>query len=285
MLDRSRTSFVRLDAQIVAIFVLAHLVQPAQAGDESAWASDMHSAVRLIAASAIHDGGHSVLRAGIEIRLDPGWKTYWRYPGDSGVPPRLNFARSQNVQAVTVKYPAPRRFADDGGQSIGYKEHVILPLTIVPKDAGRPVTLRVDVDYAVCEKLCIPAEGKVEVVTAGKQSAHDALLAQAEARVPQRRRLGESSSLSVRAVNRGKPDRIIVDVAARENTNVDLFAEGPSTDWALPLPEPIAGAPAGLKRFAFTLDGLPPGATPQGAMLTLTAVTEDAAIEVEWRLD
>jgi DsbC/DsbD-like thiol-disulfide interchange protein len=265
--------------------LLALLVQPALAEDASAWTKDMHSAVRLIAASAARDRGHPVLRAGIEIRLDPGWKTYWRYPGDSGVPPRFSFTRSDNVQAITVEWPAPHRFADGGGQSIGYTDHVIFPLAIVPKDASRPVTLRVDVDYAVCEKLCIPAEAKAELVATGTQTAHEAVLAAAEARVPQRRRLGETSAFSVRAVRRESPVRIVVDVAAREGAKVDLFAEGPSPDWALPLPEPVADAPAGQKRFAFMLDGLPPGATAEGAALTLTAVADDAAIEVGWRLD
>ena len=64
-----------------------------------------------------------------------------------------------------------------------------------------------------------------------------------------------------------------------------LFAEGPTAQWALPLPEPVAGAPAGLQRFAFELDGLPPGEKADGATLRLTAVSGDKAIEVAFRLD
>jgi DsbC/DsbD-like thiol-disulfide interchange protein len=263
--------------------VLALLVQAAHAEDASPWIRDMHSAVRLIAASATPDANRHAFRAGIEIRLDPNWKTYWRYPGDSGVPPRFSFTRSENVQAVTVEWPAPHRFMDGGGQSIGYKEHVIFPLVIVPKDASHPVRLRVDLDYAVCEKLCIPADAKAEIVTDGKPTPNDALLAAAAARVPRPGKIGERSPVSLRAVTR-EADRIVVDVAARDAASVDLFAEGPTPDWALPLPEPVAGAPAGLKRFAFALDGLPPGASPDGATLTLTTVADDHAIEVRWPL-
>jgi hypothetical protein len=76
-----------------------------------------------------------------------------------------------------------------------------------------------------------------------------------------------------------------VDVLAPAGRTATLFAEGPTAEWALPLPEPVAGAPAGVQRFAFELDGLPPGATPQGATLRLTAVAGNEAIEVAFRLD
>jgi len=66
---------------------------------------------------------------------------------------------------------------------------------------------------------------------------------------------------------------------------VDLFAEGPSPAWALPLPEPVSDAPAGLMRFAITLDGLPPNETADGATLTLTAIADGTAVEVHHRLD
>jgi len=260
------------------------LVGPAKAAEASAWDQGTHSAMRLIAATARHEG-EPTFRAGIEVRLDPGWKTYWRYPGDSGVPPRIDFSRSDNVKTVTVGWPAPHRFSDEGGQSIGYKEHVIFPLSITPLDARRPVKLGLDLDYAVCEKLCMPVEASSELMLAGHEASHEAAVAAAEARVPQRRKLGEASALSILAVHRLAPDRVAVDVSAPEDTGVDLFAEGPTPEWALPLPEPSGAAPAGVKRFTFALDGLPPGAKAEGAILTLTAVAGEAAIEVTYRLD
>ena len=230
-----------------------------------------------------------MFRAGIEIRLKEGWKTYWRYPGDSGVPPVLDFSKSQNVKAVTVLYPAPMRFPDGaGGNSIGYKGDVVLPLHVVPEDAGKPVTLNLKLDYAVCEKLCVPAEAKLELLLTGTANANDATLNAAEAQVPKRAAIGDSGTPAIRAVRReagsGKP-RVVVDVAAPAGASLTLFAEGPTPQWALPLPEPVAGASAGQQRFAFELDGLPPGEKPDGATLRLTAVSGDKAIEVGFRLD
>ena len=78
---------------------------------------------------------------------------------------------------------------------------------------------------------------------------------------------------------------MFVEIAAPAGTNVDLFAEGPTSEWALPLPEPVAGAAAGTRRFAFDLDGLPTGAAAQGAVLKLTATSAQEAIEAVFRLD
>ena len=102
----------------------------------------------------------TVHRAGIEIRLAPGWKTYWRYPGDSGIPPRFDFSGSQNVDRVTLQWPAPQRLTDESGISIGYKHDVVFPLDVMPQDATKPVMLALKIDYAMCEKLCVPADGE-----------------------------------------------------------------------------------------------------------------------------
>jgi DsbC/DsbD-like thiol-disulfide interchange protein len=269
---------------LAAFLVAAH----AYAADGSAWDGDARSAVRLIAADT-KSVGDGPLRAGIEIRLAPGWKTYWRYPGDSGVPPRFDFAGSTNVQQATVRWPTPHRFADGSGQSIGYAGDVVLPVQVQAKDPTKPVTLRLKIEYAICEKLCVPAEGSAELpLAAGGNSSSSEALAAAEARVPKSANVGENAPLAVRNVQEepgSRFARVIVDVAAPEGEPVDLFAEGPSPEWALPVPMPVAGAPPGLHRFAFDLDGLPPGTSPHGAVLTLTAGAGSAAIEVKTKLE
>lgn len=268
--------------------LLGAAAAPALAAEASPWDNDLRSAARLIAASARHQADGRVFRAGVEIKLQPGWKTYWRYPGDSGVPPTFDFSASENVKAVTVLYPAPHRFDDGGGTSIGYSRGVILPLQVTAQDAGKPVTLRMKLSYAACEKLCVPAKAQAELVLTGAATALDATLEAVEARVPKPGRVGDAGALAVRAVHRepgGAKPKIVVDLAAPAGVAVDLFAEGPTAEWALPLPTPVAGAPAGLHRFVFELDGLPPGAKPDGATLRLTGVAGEQAIEAAFRLD
>jgi DsbC/DsbD-like thiol-disulfide interchange protein len=260
-----------------------------RADSASPWDADIRSALRLIAGSGAKSGSAALLRAGIEMRLDPGWKTYWRYPGDSGVPPVFDFTGSENVKSVTLLWPAPQRFPDGaGGNSIGYTGHVVFPVHVMAQEVGKPVTLRVKADYAVCEKLCVPAEGKAELKLAFISVAGDAALADAEARVPKPKALGEAGFMSIGTVHRevtgGKP-RVIVDLVAPDGARVDLFAEGPTPKWALPLPEPVTEGPAGVRRFAFAIDGVPPGEKVEGALLKLTLVANDEAIEVAASLD
>ena len=110
----------------------------------------------------------------------------------------------------------------------------------------------------------------------------------AEKTVPRALPLGADAPLSVRTIRRDdatKPAKVFVDVAAPAGMQVAVFAEGPSPDWALPVPDKVDGAPAGLQRFAFALDGLPPGASGKGAEIRLTAVAGDQAIETTFRLD
>jgi DsbC/DsbD-like thiol-disulfide interchange protein len=270
---------------VAALAVIIALPTGAWCADASPWDGDARGTLRLIAGSRTSD---AAARAGIEIRLAPGWKTYWRYPGDSGVPPRFDFAGSQNVKSVEVKWPAPHRLSDESGISIGYKDNVVFPLHIVPQDAAKPVLLRLKADYAICEKMCMPVEGRAELLLDGRRSELDTTLAAFEALVPKRAQVGDAAPLAVRAVRRergGDRPRVTVDVAAPASGPVDLFAEGPTPDWALPVPELVAGAPAGLRRFAFVLDGLPPGASADGAVLTLTLVSGTGAVEVSTHLD
>jgi hypothetical protein len=114
------------------------------------------------------------------------------------------------------------------------------------------------------------------------------VLAASEARVPSPVAIGAREPLAILAVRRegqSRPARVIVDVATSKNADVDLFAEGPTAEWALPLPQPVHGSAARVRRFAFELDGLPPDAKPEGARLKLTAVSATSAIEVSTDLD
>jgi DsbC/DsbD-like thiol-disulfide interchange protein len=188
---------------------------------------------------------------------------------------------------VQVAWPAPERFADADGVIIGYRKNVLFPLTVEPKDASQPVTLRLSLDYAICEKVCIPVHAKAELKIKSGGTSESALTA-AEKSIPRTVPLGADATFSVKAFHRDgsvKPARVLLDIAAPAGSPLAVFAEGPTADWALPVPDKIDGAPAGLQRFAFALDGLPPGTSDRGATIKVTAVAANDAIETTFRLD
>jgi DsbC/DsbD-like thiol-disulfide interchange protein len=265
-----------------ATLLASSLAIEARAQDASPWQRDDHSAVRLLAGSR----SGAVLMGGIAFALQPGWKTYWRTPGDSGVPPRFDFSKSDNIEAVTVLWPAPTQFDDGaGGHSLGYKGQVVLPLRIVAKNADKPVTLRAAINYAVCEKLCIPVEANAELAFASVASSEDSALHAALDTVPKPANVGDPNPLTIRDVKRDGKSAVVVDVATSDARDVSLFVEGPTPDWALPVPKLIEGGPPGVKRFGFELDGLPPGVSPEGAALKLTLVGGDRAYEFNVNLN
>jgi DsbC/DsbD-like thiol-disulfide interchange protein len=254
----------------------------ARAADASPWQRDGHSAVRLLAGSR----SGAVLLGGIAFQLQPGWKTYWRTPGDSGVPPRFDFSKSDNIEAVTVLWPAPLKFDDGaGGHSMGYHDGIVLPLRIVAKNADKPVTLHADINYAVCEKICIPVQANAELAFASVASTEDSALFAALDTVPKPANVGDPNPLTIRDVKRDGKSTVLVDVVSPDAQEVSLFVEGPTPDWGLPVPGLVEHSPPGVKRFAFQLDGLPPGEKPEGAALKFTLVGGGRAYEFNINLD
>ncbi len=238
-----------------AVLASVCAINAASAEDSSPWVADSHSAVRLLAGSR----SGSVLLGGIAFQLEPGWKTYWRSPGDSGVPPRFDFSKSENVEGVTILWPAPMKFPDGaGGTSIGYHKQVVLPLRIVAKNADKPVILRATISYAVCEKLCVPVEAVTELSFASVASTQDSALSAALDTVPVPASIGDQHPITVREVGR-QGQTVQVEVVAPDPRAIDLLAEG--------------------QRFAFELEGLPPGAKPEGAALKLTVIGGERAYE------
>ena len=147
-----------LKAALAAALALLMTGSAARAADSFStdWAQGAKSQARLIAAG----GG----LAGFEIALAPGAITYWRDPGDSGLPPTLDFSGSENVAGVEALFPAPKRIKEaDGGEAFGYDGAVIFPLRIKPRDAAKPVRLALNADFAVCEKVCLPAKARLSL--------------------------------------------------------------------------------------------------------------------------
>ena len=152
---------------------LARAAEPAQ----SPWVEGFNNKIRLIAGSA--DGEKSTMVAGIELQMPKDWKTYWRNPGEAGgIPPEFDFAGSENLESATVLYPAPHRLVDPkAGTNIGYKDHVIFPVRVTPKDKAKPVFLKLNATYGVCKDICVPAEAALKIEIPADSTASPELAA------------------------------------------------------------------------------------------------------------
>ena len=102
--------------------------------------------------------------AALKLELEPGWKTYWRTPGDAGIPPQFDWSGSENLHGVGIAWPAPRVFLTAGMRTIGYTDTFVLPMTLVPKTAGQPIELNAVIDMGICSDICIPHRMEISAV-------------------------------------------------------------------------------------------------------------------------
>ncbi|WP_022706963.1 protein-disulfide reductase DsbD domain-containing protein [Paracoccus zeaxanthinifaciens] len=122
-----------------------------------AWADDLPpglASARLLPGWT-DEAGRRVLA--LELDLEPGWKTYWRSPGDSGLPPDFDWTRSANLARVHLHWPAPDAIDSGDAREMGYRDRLVLPLTAEAADPADPMRIAVDIDLGLCENICVPA--------------------------------------------------------------------------------------------------------------------------------
>jgi DsbC/DsbD-like thiol-disulfide interchange protein len=226
------------------------LAAPAAADEyASGWARASKAEARLVAGAAG--------QAAVEVRLAPGAITYWRNPGDSGAPPRFDFAGSRNLARAEPRFPAPKRIAEpDGSDAFGYDDAVVFPLAVAALDLSQPVELKLKFDYAVCEKLCLPAKAELTLtLPQGGASPFAAAVAAAAAEVP---RAADLAALGG-ALEPAGADAWRLCVQTEPGPKRDLFVEAPEGWWFATRP----GADAdGRACFALELQQKPDGAAP-----------------------
>ncbi|SON54670.1 putative protein predicted to be involved in C-type cytochrome biogenesis [Hartmannibacter diazotrophicus] len=228
----------------------------------------------------------------LTIGLPEGWHTYWRNPGDVGVPPLISTEGSENVGALKVAFPAPVRHFDGYAESIVYEGGVTLPLRLTPGEPGEPVHLKLSLLFGYCLDICVPGQADFDLTLApdmATDAAVESVLTDARSHVPMPEGEGAPAQLvsfDPHGESNGKPVyRLVVETAKPADGKVDVFAEGPE-GWSLPLPRPVAvdGDEGNRHVFDLTIDGLPRKADPHGADLRFTIVAGDKAVEAVRKL-
>ncbi|MHA1153236.1 MAG: protein-disulfide reductase DsbD family protein, partial [Alphaproteobacteria bacterium] len=132
------------------------------------WIDHEQSRLRLIAAGGpVTDpggdrlSGDRALNLGLQFELEPGWKIYWRSPGEAGYPPVVDWSASENLTGARINWPVPHRFSLFGFETFGYKDAVVLPVDARAERPGEPVRIRAAITYLACSEICIPREAEL----------------------------------------------------------------------------------------------------------------------------
>lgn len=187
--------------------------------------------MRLLPGWRTADGTHV---AGLELTLAPGWKTYWRAPGEAGVPPVFDWAGSGNLAAARISWPRPEVFDLNGLRSIGYHDRVVLPLVLTPRDAGQPITLRGDVTLGICEEICVPLDLDLAGTLPAAAGRRDPAIAAALADRPytaREARVGRVTC-SVAPARNGMTLKVGIDMAATGGTETMVIETSDPLVWA-----------------------------------------------------
>lgn len=216
--------------------------------------------------------------AAVEIQLAPTAITYWRQPGEAGVPPQFSFAGSENLASADVLYPAPSRIDEGGLLAFGYRGGVTFPIKVRPVDPQKPVRLALTLAYAICDRICLPAKGHAELVLpqSGVGPERDAIVA-AEAKVPLVLKAEDvTKDVTISAASGGaKPQWHIQWQGAAPVS--DLFAEGPQ-GWDFDVHK------TGANSFSLTAVDMPEHAAAHVAV-RLTVTSPDKSYEFTASLD
>jgi DsbC/DsbD-like thiol-disulfide interchange protein len=254
---------------------------------QSPWIASTHSKVRLVSGT-VDLAGKPTLLAGVQLRMDQGWKTYWRVPGDSGVPPSFDWSGSKNLKRAEMLYPAPHRFADANGTAIGYADEVVFPVKLTPEREGEPIELKLAVAYGLCMNLCIPNDVSLGLALSADAALDrgDALLLETFlARVPKPAAPGALPRVEGVAANLDgpKPELLVEALFAPDATGADLFIEAGET--FVPVPMPLTPLADGKQRFAVSFASPAEVAAIKGKPLTLTLVSDQGSSETVWKAE
>ncbi|HVJ42834.1 MAG TPA: protein-disulfide reductase DsbD domain-containing protein [Dongiaceae bacterium] len=271
---------------VLAILVcfVATVVMPARAESLASDAvSNDQAAARLI--SAVTGGGDlTTVPLGLQMTLKPGWKTYWRSPGDAGFPLTIDFTGSKNLADADLSWPIAHRFQLFGLQTFGYEDQVVFPIAAHPEIPGQPMTIRAQIHYLVCATVCIPEEAQLVlgIPAAPADLSDDApLINRFRALVPGN---GAASGLRLTQLGVSRDGDLVADIASDSLPLLgpDILIEGPnSLQFGAPLVDIADDALSA--RLIVPVKAEPSAPKLKNTELTLTITDDQRGLEVKAR--
>lgn len=196
--------------------------------------------------------------SGLSFRLAPGWKTYWRAPGEAGVPPVFDWSASRNLASISVEWPAPEVFDAYGMTTLGYADAVTLPLRVEAADPSAPVALRLTLDYGVCSDICVLEQAVVALdIAPGAPSAGAAQVRSGMARAPLTPREAGMTGATCTLEGAGEMRELVATLSFETpwRSAPMVVVEGPTNVWFAPAEVRTEGGALHVRAEAQALDG------------------------------
>ncbi len=244
------------------------------------WLDQEQARLRLIAGDRIDE----TVRVGLQFALQPGWKIYWRAPGDAGYPPTVDWSDSDNLAKAEMLWPVPHRFSLFGLETFGYSDEVVLPVDGRMERPGETVRLRANVDYLICEQICIPRQAMLSLDLppgVSASSSEGALIDSYRTLVPGD---GTAVGLSLQgAMLTGDMEKPVLRVTASSQTpfqTPDVLIEAPP-GFSFGKPETELRDGGMIAVLDLPVVGAPAQAVLEGKRLTLTVTDGQRGMERE----
>lgn len=224
------------------------------------------------------DGSHL---AAIAIDLAPGWHTYWRAPGEAGIPPRFDWSGSRNLRSVAYEWPRPERFSLYGVRTLGYAGALVLPVRMVPEDPDAPIEAELALSYGVCRDICIPAEASLAAQLPAQGPAQNR--APIEAALAERARSADEAGVTAVSCGLAPGDggmELTAEVTFRSPPGPDQLAVIETSDpglWIAPSESRTEGRTVTARA---SIEGSPQGAVVARDRIRLTVLDGRRVVDI-----
>lgn len=232
---------------------------------------------RLLGGWQQSDGSHM---AALRIDLAPGWKTYWRSPGEAGIPPAFDWSGSENLVSAQPLWPRPSVFHLNGMRSIGYHDQLVLPIEVRAGDPSLPVTLHARVDIGICRDICLPATLEL-TARLDPPGASDPAIRASLAALPQKGDQAglRAASCAVEPITDGLRVTATLSLPPQGGGEVVAFETADPSIWVAESRAERHG-----DRLVATTDLVPPSGKPfalDRSGMTLTVLSDRGAVEID----
>ena len=265
-----------INSSIAAAFLAMTAVGPASAGPSGINLPEIKA--EIVQGWTRSDGR---MVGALHISMDGGWKTYWRTPGDGGIPPRMDWSQSRNLSGLSALWPAPEVFVENGMTSFGFVDDLFLPIVVTPRKDGRDVDLNGFLQIGGCKEFCVPYALDVAGTLDASQTKVVAPIAAAMAEQPYSAAEAQVRDISCRIAptNDGMAIKATINMPSAGGREFAVIETGNPELWVQEAKVSREGRTLTVASDVLHVDGAP--FFLQRSEMTITVLGSDYAVEIK----